>query len=139
MAKINLEAICKNIVLAQIASDAGKSIYELQFDDGSYSKAVKYAYKNKSNYLLRAIQQIDSSPYIGIRYFVSEDTEFNGVICYFQIKLANHKTIQASFHVPGFDENMKKFLKYTGRRKRIRWDEKSSRYTCFCLIEYFGW
>lgn len=139
MAKINLEAICKNIVLAQIASDAGKDIYELHLDDNSYNKASSYAYQNKSQYLLRAIQQIDNSPYIGVKYYVQEDSEFKGVICYFQIKLADHKTIQASFHVPGFDENMKKFLKYTGRRKRIRWDEKSSRYTCFQLIEYFRW
>lgn len=142
MAKITFKSICKDIVSAQIASDAGKHISDLyqKANNDLFSKPYYYKYRDKSFYLLRAIQQIDHTKFCGVRYYVSNDTEFGGCIVYFQVSIPGYKyTHQASFHVPGWDKNVEKIKGFEGKTRSIRWDEKSSRESCFKIIRYFNW
>lgn len=142
MAKITFETICKDIVSAQIESDSGKYISELRQKSikDLFYKPYFYDYKDKSFYLLRAIHQIDNTKFIGVRYYVSGDTEFGGSIVYFQVSIPGYKhSMQVSFHVPAWDKNVKKIKKFEDKTRPIRWDEKSSRNTCFKIIRYFNW
>lgn len=142
MAKITFETICKDIVSAQVASDAGKRIFDLYQKSNTdlFLKPYWYDYKDKSFYLLRAIQQIDHVKFCGVRYYVSNDVEFGGSIVYFQVSIPGYKhTHQVSFHVPGWDKNVEKVRKYEDKTRRLRWDQKSSQETCFRIIRYFNW
>lgn len=141
MAKITLESICKDIVLAQVGSDAGKEIDKLACiaRTSCLDKAYEYKYNDKSFYLLRAIQQVYNSKFLGVRYYVSNDKEFKGCIVYFQVTLPGHKSMQVSFHTPHWDKRVEEIRKYVNKTRPIRWDKKSSRETCFHIIKYFNW
>lgn len=142
MAKITFESICKDIVLAQACSDAGKNINFIveRTSDLCFKKAWRFDYKDKSHYILRAINQISNSKFVGVRYHVSDDKEFRGCIVYFQVSIPGHKhTMQVSFHVPEWDKNVKRVKGFVGKTPTLRWDKKSSRNTCISIIKYFKW
>ena len=97
MARISLESICKDIVLAQACSDAGKNIKFIveRTNDLCFKKAWSFDYKDKSHYILRAISQINNSKFLGVRYHVSDDKEFRGCIVYFQVSIPGNKQYNA--------------------------------------------
>lgn len=142
MAKITFESICKDIVLAQACSDAGKGIKFIPDRTSSlcFKKAWTFDYSDKSHYILRAICQINNSKFLGVRYHVSDDKEFRGCIVYFQVSIPGHKhSSQVSFHVPEWDKNVKRVKGFVGKTPLLRWDKKSSRNTCISIIKYFKW
>ena len=139
MAKITLKTICKDIVLAQVCSDAGKRIYKLYLNNEVLDNKAKYfKYKDKVHYCLRAIRQIDNVPYLGATYHVSYEGN-NMCIVYFNIHI-NGMKYQVSFHNPGQSENSE-LRKYVGKTPRIRWNKKvaGSRAACEKLISIFGY
>lgn len=102
-----IKVIIKNIILAQVASDAGKGIYELyKKTPPSLKKEVKTAehfkYRRKDVYIQNAIKIINTTPRCGINYWCIKALDQNGypsVITYFDIKV-NEQRYQVSFHSP---------------------------------------
>ena len=130
-----IKAICK----AQIASDAGKGIYELSCKNDKH--AVNTAYLSKENYILPALGVLTKSKTTNINYWCEETGDQNGypsIIVYFDIKINNERK-QVSFHTP-LNKASEGLLKYISTGRKTRWDKKigGSRDTCRQLIEEFN-
>lgn len=132
--------ICINIVAAQIASDAGKGIYDIDFNHlniKSFKMAEKFAYDVKPGFILKAIEIINSNPQCGINYYVSADEDQNGydsVIVYFDIKI-NDERFQVSFHTPL--NKADDLIRLVGTGRKTRWRRiVGSRESCQKLICY---
>ena len=125
-----------NIVLAQVASDAGKGITAL-YDAlpeklwKEADKAYQSAYAAKDELLERACLIVARHNDKDIRFFVTEDKQgITNFIIYFDIKI-DGKRWQASFHSFG-KKRWSKWAKSTVA-SRGNWDHKSSRATCLKL------
>jgi hypothetical protein len=128
-----------NIILAQVASDAGKGIVELyealpKSMKHVASKALKSGYAAKDELLERACLIVARHKDPDIRFFVSEDAKgIAKFIIYFDIRIDDKKW-QASFHSFG-KKRWSKWLKSTVP-SRGHWDHKSSRNTCKELARF---
>ena len=130
-----VEAICK----AQIASDAGKGIYELTCKKDKY--AANTAYLSKENYILQALGVLTKSKiknkYANINYWCEKTGDQNGrpsIIVYFDIKI-NDKRKQVSFHTP-LNQASENLLKYVSTGRKTRWNKLiGSREVCRQLIK----
>lgn len=130
-----IKAICK----AQIASDAGKGVYELACKKDKH--AVNTAYLSKENYILQALGVLTKSKLTNINYWCEKTGDQNGypsIIVYFDIKI-NNKRKQVSFHTP-LNQASGALLKYISTGRKTRWDKKigGSRDACRQLIEEFN-
>ena len=130
-----IKAICK----AQIASDAGKGIYELSCKNDKH--AINTAYLSKENYILQALGVLTKSKNTNINYWCEETGDQNGypsIIVYFDIKINNERK-QVSFHTP-LNKASEGLLKYISTGRKTRWDKKigGSQDTCRQLIEEFN-
>ena len=106
--------IIEMIILTQIASDAGKNIFDdkIVLAGAAREYAEETGYGSKAYYERSAIELINKVPGCGINYWVSED-----LIVYFDIRL-NGKRYQISFHNP----NTSIILgKYVGKGRKTRW------------------
>lgn len=95
------EKIIRAIIMAQIASDAGKGIHALHIN--RCGKPGKTGYKSKEEYQIQAIKLIDSDPDCGISYYVSRHKDQNGypsIVVYFDIVLEEDDRYQIAFHNP---------------------------------------
>ena len=117
------EIIIKRIRDAQIASDAGKGIYELGCDDHDYS-IENERYNAKDRNILLAIKGICRLHDKSIRFYVKDISYYSWdpkVIVYFDFKI-NGKREQVSFH--SFSWRIREFAKNS---RASTWDRKSSR------------
>ena len=131
MANINAR-IAKEIILAQMASDSGKSITDHIISGESARRSEIWGYEVKQIHIYNAIKAINSVKICDFTYYITED---NGMpLVYFETK-ANGKKIQISFHNPGWE-----WLKsQKGHGKATRWDKNlgGSREGCYILAEKY--
>lgn len=128
--------IIYNIISAQIASDAGKGIYDIHFN----KIAAERGYNAKEHYIVDAVKGIDSIPYCGINYYlVKKDDQHNNpsIISYFTIK-AGGNTYQVSFHTPLGEDEGRALLalakRHAGVRQHWRYNKNlDSRGSCKAL------
>lgn len=129
---------CKNIILAQIASDGGKGITELidvipnKLSEDA-KKAWEAGYEAKDELLERACLIVARHRDPDIRFFVTNDKQrVAKFIIYFDIKV-DGKRWQASFH----SFNVKRWRKWEKSTvaSRGNWDHKNSRESCRIVAE----
>ena len=114
-----------NIILAQIASDAGKGIFDISIKDKRCDLAKIKAYDIKDRFILDAIKIIDSNPRCGVNYFVESTPDQNGyqsMLVYFDINFYGCR-FQVSFHSPA-DKTSLKNLSQKGRK--THWIKRDS-------------
>lgn len=138
MKDINRAIACA-IVQAQLASDAGKGIYELSVKSHTKRSAEHFKYGIKTFYILTAVRLIRCNK-SDFNYFISAiEGDQNGcpsILVYFDFKV-NGKRQQVSFHTPlnQVPEEMKR-ISPSGRK--TRWMKSvSSRDACKLLIEEY--
>ena len=113
-----MKRILKYIAEAQLHSDAGKGIYDLE--EYMQKEGIGYAYKDKC--IIRAIHLINTKKNSGVYYNVKRDSSHIAYfIVYFNYKI-DGKRRQISFH--SFDMNLEKFI---SKSCSTRWDKKNSR------------
>ena len=126
--------VCKYIVLAQIASDGGKHITEIE-DALPIGKVYsKKGYTKKDSLIMKAIKTIQCNKNTGFKFFIKDCDGFSSpaVIVYFNFKLEG-KRYQISFH--SFNMMLKR-LEISNFS--TRWDKKSSREAAVVLAEYLN-
>jgi len=133
------KTIAQAIVQAQIASDAGKGIYELSMKSHTKRSAEHFKYGIKTLYILAAVKLIRCNKTNFNYYITSIEGDQNGypsILVYFDFKV-NGKRQQVSFHTPlnQVPEEMKQ-ISPSGRK--TRWLKSvSSREACKLLIEEY--
>lgn len=129
--------VAKQICIAQICSDAGKHLRELNMKDKkTLWKSEDQGYYGKDKAIQRAITKINSlGDKSGFHFYVTIDKDMMNDPCliYFVFYI-DGKRYQVSFHT--YERSFEKYLK-KGVSNRIRWDKKSSRCSCKKLIEVF--
>jgi hypothetical protein len=119
----SVKKILRNLINAQIASDGGKSVFELPRTEKEWAIA-KAGYAAKDRYISDAIGLINSSRNCGIYFsvtFCPELSEWNDCyIVYFNIKI-NGKRYQVSYH--SFDSRFEPLARY---ETSTRWTRKNS-------------
>lgn len=133
------QRIIKDIILAQVASDSGKDIFEIvsgnNWKDKKAAHAVECGYSAKDIYILSAMKLICKSKIANIRFYATNCKEINSKLVYFDIKI-DEKYYQVSFHC--FDKEIKKFVE-TSKKSRTAWSKEiPSRQTCILLGKRFG-
>lgn len=143
-----IKGILMSICAAQIGSDSGKSIYELEWstDVPQFTDALENDYESKSGRITQAIRLINllgkESP---VRYFVSKerlwDSRNRNHIVYFDINVEVNGVVvrgQVSFHAPGFSIP-KALLKCSGKGCPTKWASwQASRDVCQRIIDCYG-
>lgn len=140
-------SIARAIVLAQVASDGGKDIHDIQDILGNKSWNIwKQGYSAKDWLILKAIGMITRSKESRFRFFVKSFDKFSGIV-YFQYKDSEGTRRQVSFHT--FCKEAIRYatlrrggtgkLQQQGKNCRFitNWDRKSSRNTVVRLAEEF--
>lgn len=124
----------KCIVLAQIASDAGKYISGelVSNNDGANRHAISHGYGDKDKFIRLAIQSILQDKNSGFVFHVSDGGFTSPSLVYFNFKLGGERK-QISFH--SFDTWL---LKFQTGKCRTRWDKGSSRETARELARFIG-
>lgn len=124
--------IAESIILAQVASDGGKNIPDIQnIFHNSYPIWVA-GYKVKDKYILKAINLINMSNFSKFRYYVIRgDIRFSTLV-YFNYNDEQSRKLQVSFHT--FNEKIEKWISSRAKPKYVtKWDENSSREACMIL------
>lgn len=124
-------AIFRCIVEAQIASDAGKGIFNRWPGKiRNYNRLIRQGYSEKDRVLKMAISLINQFPEAEIDYFFTFDSQnypyYN--LIYFTYRLG-YEEFQVSFHTPN------DITPYSPYQYKVQWDEKSSRNNCWILAE----
>lgn len=140
--KYYLRQICRNIVMAQGASEGGKAITAVV---ETMKKDHCLGYGQKEHYIISAIKMIDSAPINGIFYYVEKTPDQNGfssILVTFDISVDN-KRYQISFHNPY--ERTSKFLRHKiGSGRKTHWVGNHSKSAlnssdaAIELVKYFG-
>lgn len=132
--------IIRAIIMAQIASDAGKG----EYGDGGRCRGDRLAkyrgYAAKPHYIAAAIKMINTTPRCGINYYCTTAPDQNGypsVLVYFDIRWEGHR-YQLSFHNPPQHSGL--LRQYIGKGRPTRWNKwrGGSRADARTLIEIFG-
>ena len=133
--------IAFKIALCQIASDAGKGIYNSQLINkvgrAAAIKAIRGKYAYKDQLIKELCFDIAHIRKTGFRFWwVPETSNLNRTRCnyaivYFECKLGN-KTLQVSFHNPGLTY---KTWEPGSKDFKSQWDEKSSREACCRILD----
>ncbi len=125
--------VAKAIINAQICSDAGKGLFEVE-NSTLLELMRKKGYKGKDTQIFKAIEIINRKKNTGFYYSVITDKRYVALyIVYFNFKL-NGKRKQVSFH--SFD---KRLHKYICPECKTHWDKKDSRQTVIELAKHFGY
>ena len=120
--------IAKKLVLAQVASDGGKGIEDLEFFD---SYVWERGYSVKDRYILDAIQLICTKKDSGAYFYVTRDEHIGSYLVYFNVSLFDGR-YQISFH--SFNDVLERYCRT--KKCAINWDRKESRETARRLITY---
>lgn len=126
--------IAESIILAQVASDGGKNIPDINHILNQAYPIWKKGYKEKDRYILKAIYLINMSKNSRFRYYVTEGDIPNSTLVYFNYNDRKGEKLQVSFHT--FNAKIKQWI---SKRKNpayvTTWDEGSSRNNCLKLKE----
>lgn len=124
--------IAHAIVMAQVASDAGKGIHDLANLVSRPEYAMAKGYGAKDAYIIEALELIARNPKSGYHYYVVEDKEHVAkFLVYFGFKVKGTK-FQVSFH--SFNDGLVPWLK---RSQQTRWDRRGSRRAALRLAEAY--
>ena len=118
--------ICKLLASAQIASDAGKGIYDMP----NYVNAIEN-YSGKDTYILTAIKTCIKKKNTGFNFYVTYG-DTTPYLVYFSFMYKKEK-YQISFH--SFDPRLNEY-KSPSKHTEV-WDENSSRNTAILLQNIF--
>ena len=130
--KRNLDCeIARAIFNAQVASDAGKGIFEFRHVP---EPAVRGGYEAKDVYVRKAINLILASSESVFRFSV-RGGGFTPYLVYFEARLGDGRKYQVSFH--SFDDYLGPFVR-SRKGRAARWDHGDSRDTATYLMRYFG-
>lgn len=130
------ELIAREIVLAQIASDAGKYCYNKRVVVDGDTKTRHRGYASKAYHQIRAINMICSNK-TNFKFYVEAKRDQNGyasTLVYFSYKNGDTR-MQISFHNPWRCEEIKPYI---GKGTVMRWDRKSSIETAKELVKIFN-
>lgn len=129
--------IAQLIVLAQIASDAGKGFEDDRLMSVRGAKrAVNGGYSRKDLYVREAIEAILKSRNSAFRFYCRIDTHLCAdSLVYFKVKIGE-RYWQISFH--SFDCELWKYQTKQSKRHTQRWDRGISRETAYALIEAYN-
>lgn len=120
--------IARKLVLAQVASDGGKWIDDLEwFDPQVWQKG----YAVKDRYILDVIQIICTKKDSGAYFYVTRDEHIGSYLVYFNVSLFDGR-YQISFH--SFNDALDRYCRT--KKCAINWDRKESRETARRLITY---
>ena len=138
--------IARAIVMAQLASDAGKrggmwDKWESQETPVSCKGAAVLRYGLKPTEIIRALRMIDSSTETVWRYYVEQVPDQNGypsVLVYFETKDVDGKRLQISFHSPLGKAG--KLTRWIGKGRKTRWVKQlgKSRIDAKRVVEIFN-
>ena len=117
--------VCKLLVQAQCASDAGKRIYELRA-----AHRTRLSYAGKDVYILSAIKTILKKKETGFSFYVTDGGEISPFLVYFDFYDEFYQIRQISFH--SFDENLEKYI--SPMKHQREWDMGCSRDTAEYLL-----
>lgn len=124
--------IAESIILAQVASDGGKNIPDLQHIFHKAYPVWLKGYEEKDKYILKAINLINMSRYSKFRYFVTIGDIPNSILVYFNYKDERGRKLQVSFHT--FNDKIKQWISKRSKPRYVTvWDEASSRQACWIL------
>lgn len=127
--------VAKQIILAQVASDAGKGIYllgqELKQTIPIYKVYEKKGYYAKDTCIKKALKTIQSKKNSGFFYHVKVAYPCNHnrhcFLIYFNFQIENMR-FQVSFH------SFSNMWRYVNQKCNTRWQKKiNSRTACFIL------
>lgn len=150
--KKNIKKICKQIVLAQAASDYAKGHSELthilkntESNKKFYDSDSRVCYDYKDKCIMNALKIIDNTPRCGVNYYYDWQPDQNGyqsILIYFDIKI-DETRLQVSFHsfCPSLRTRINKKIhdgKKPSKGRKTKWDHGSSRQNCEWLINHFG-
>jgi hypothetical protein len=131
--------IARAIVMAQMSSDAGKKIY---WDDRTpvQSAGGQLKYRIKLPEIIRALRMIDNAKSTAWRYYVESTPDQNGypsVLVYFEMKCADGRRVQISFHNPA--NQSQALARWIGKGRKTRWNRQigGSRADARLLVELF--
>lgn len=130
--------IAEALIYAQIASDAGKGIYELEGPDEKKTKAAQLLdYDGKDAFIEIAINRIRSKNTM-FDYFIIYERDQNGApsyITYFAFTVDEMK-YQISFHIPK-DKASEYIKSLEGTGKPMEWNrvKNGSRTACKVLLD----
>ncbi len=130
--------IIRAIVMAQIASDAGKGTYELHMKADRGARHLGYGLKVTA--IVRALRMIDTTPMCGVNYYVEKTLDQNrcaSTIVYFDVKVHDGVRKQLSFHTPmSLADPLQPWV---GKGRKTRWTREfgGSRKAARELIELF--
>ena len=135
------KAVFRAILMAQDASDAGKGHrrYGAAYYPG-WNNARVMGYSLKQAMIIRALRMIDTSPPMGISYWVEyapDQNGFDSVLVYFEWK-EDRRRFQVSFHNPA--RKAGDLLQWVGKGRQTHWNHKmgGSRESCDYLnAKYF--
>ena len=137
--------IARNIILAQIASDAGKNVHLISIVGST--RAERRGYEVKDIYIEKAIRLLDNTKSGVFKYFIEkapDQKENLSILVYFTAKIEKF-SFQVSFHIPY--KKTSKFLRAKARRNhKTHWnweDSNKSRWTdsrtaCRVMASYFN-
>ena len=122
--------IAREIILAQVSSDGGKGIGEIERIFSDSLPVNREGYKNKERHILRAISLISKSKESKFRFFVTKDGKCP--LVYFDYK-GDSTRLQVSFHCP-YSTDVEKWMTKRDRKSySTKWDRLSSREACKAL------
>ena len=124
--KMHEREIARAIVSAQIASDAGKGIFDLALKNSRARSALHHAYGIKPDMIIRAIQLISSQSRGMFNFFVDYTLDQNGfpsVLVYFDFKIFGER-YQVSFHTP--EDLADDLIPLAGKGRPTRWFQAES-------------
>jgi hypothetical protein len=129
--------IAQLLVLAQIASDAGKGFQDEKLNSVRGAKrAVNGGYNRKDLYVREAIESILKSRNSAFRFFCCTDLHCRAdSLVYFKVKVDGVYR-QISFH--SFDCELWKYQTKQSEKHTQRWDHGVSRETAYALIEAYN-
>lgn len=124
------KAIIRAIIMAQVASDAGKRQHLVYLPGAQYAASGKY--RTKSFYELRALKMITTSPRCCINYRCELAPDQNGypsVLIYFDIRVDGAR-YQVSFHNPS--RKASDLMPFVGTGRKTRWTREIGGSTKAC-------
>lgn len=124
--------IAESVILAQVASDGGKNIPDIQTILPTAYQAWKEGYPAKDRYIIKAINLINMSHHSKFRYYVVPGDIKESILVYFDYRDLKGRKLQISFHT--FNPKIEKWIsKRKYPRYTTEWTEESSREACLIL------
>lgn len=129
----NDKQIAYHLYAAQICSDAGKGIHEIDSLTRNGVFVASEGYRYKDQHIAKAISLILKSKSSAFRFYVKSLSESrNYYLVYFDWRPEKCTKYQISFH------SFSNWKRYTNKKYSCRWDKGNSRLTAEILGRTYG-